>query len=883
MSSSLHRYHAAALFFALNLCACTPSGTEAPASTESVHVSQHRHIDSPDWRDQIIYFVMIDRFNDGDASNNDQGTGEFDPNDPAKFSGGDLAGVIQQLDYIKGLGATALWMTPPVANQWWDGMIQYGGYHGYWAENFKAIDAHFGQLQDYQQLAELLHRQEMYLIHDVVVNHTGNFFDYNGPYDAADPTQNFFINDDSTPVKAPTQPPFHLNDLRNPEHREAGIYHWTPIIRDFADIEQEKNWQLSNLDDLNTDNPVVRRALRDSYGYWIKEVGVDAFRIDTAFYVYPEFFHDFMYSDDPDAPGVMRVAEQTGRKQFHLFGEGFGIDRAFDDSVTRKIDGYMRDETGRKLLPGMVNFPLYGTIQDVFIRGRPTSEMRYRIETMMKAHEAPHLMSTFVDNHDVERFLASGDIAGFKQALTLIMTLPGIPTLYYGTEQLLTEQRAAMFAGGYQSGGKNHFDRQAPMYTFLQELIALRKHYPALRRGIPTLVADNPAAPGALAYLMEYQQQTLLIMFNTDDQPTLMSNVQWPMKQALQLKEVFSSAGTRRERKLKPGQILNQELAPREFSVWEVMPTSEKSEAEQSSTSATLSIDPLPSTSYVGDVVLEGSITGVNNAKLLLNGNLAEAIPVQADSKGRWQHRLDTSSMINPNQTHRVVLWSEKAAVASSAQEFSVKRQWQPILQISDVSGDDKGPFARYRYPLDASWGASKGLDIENVSVFSSGSALKVSVKMADLVAAWNPVNGFDHLVLTMFIEMPGRDAGARVMPFQNAELPDNMHWHYRLRTHGWSNALFSAKDAGTQNEGSPVSPGAEIDVDRNAKTITVSIPAKSLGQPASLSGVKLYLNSWDYGEGYRPLGEQPTSHDFGGGRADEPRWMDQTKVIVLP
>lgn len=80
--------------------------------------SSYRHVASPDWRDQIIYFLMIDRFNDGDSSNNDQGTGEFDPTSDKKFSGGDIAGVQQKLDYIAGLGATTVWMTPPVANQW---------------------------------------------------------------------------------------------------------------------------------------------------------------------------------------------------------------------------------------------------------------------------------------------------------------------------------------------------------------------------------------------------------------------------------------------------------------------------------------------------------------------------------------------------------------------------------------------------------------------------------------------------------------------------------------------------------------------------------------------------------------------------------------------
>jgi hypothetical protein len=89
------------------------------------------HVPSPDWRDQIIYFVMTDRFSNGDPGNDNQGAGEFDPANGAKYSGGDLKGVLDRLDYIQGLGATAIWITPPVANQWWDPLVNYGGYHGY--------------------------------------------------------------------------------------------------------------------------------------------------------------------------------------------------------------------------------------------------------------------------------------------------------------------------------------------------------------------------------------------------------------------------------------------------------------------------------------------------------------------------------------------------------------------------------------------------------------------------------------------------------------------------------------------------------------------------------------------------------------------------------
>jgi hypothetical protein len=98
------------------------------------------HVPSPDWRDQVIYFLMIDRFNDGDPSRNDQGYNLHDPTKESHYSGGDLQGVIDKLDYIQNIGATTLWTTPPVANQWWNKAQNYGGFHGYWPRDHRKID-----------------------------------------------------------------------------------------------------------------------------------------------------------------------------------------------------------------------------------------------------------------------------------------------------------------------------------------------------------------------------------------------------------------------------------------------------------------------------------------------------------------------------------------------------------------------------------------------------------------------------------------------------------------------------------------------------------------------------------------------------------------------
>ena len=427
--------------------ACLAAAAHQPLPSEL-------HVPSPDWRDQVVYFAMIDRFDNGDPTNDDQHAAEYDVSDGAKYSGGDLRGLQRRIPYIRGLGATALWITPPVANQWWNPRAHYGGYHGYWATDFAAVDAHFGTLDDYRALSRGLHGAEMYLVQDVVVNHTANFFAYDpAAYDPADPVKGLAFVRDTQGHTAPTQSPFDRNDPRDPVQRREAIYHWTPDIRDFADDTQRLDWQLAGLDDLDTENPEVRRALRTSYGHWIREVGVDAFRVDTALYVPPAYFADFLRADDPQAPGIQHVAEATGRKDFLVFGEGFAIDKPFEDVQARRIDAYMRAPDGTALLPGMLDFPLYGTANAVFARGAPTAQLGDRIRRRMQVHADPWRMPTFIDNHDVDRFLVGGDAAGLKQALLALMTLPGIPVIWQGTEQGFTEQRASMFAGGYGAQG----------------------------------------------------------------------------------------------------------------------------------------------------------------------------------------------------------------------------------------------------------------------------------------------------------------------------------------------------------------------------------------------------------------------------------------------
>jgi glycosidase len=920
--SKMLRCSMAPLFCGL-LLGCTAATPPRPESSERTTPSPR----STDWRDQVIYFAMIDRFADGDGSNNDQGLGEYDPAQPSRYSGGDLAGITDKLDYIRGLGATAIWITPPVRHQWWDPASRYGGYHGYWTEHFMQVDPHFGDLDSYRRLARELHARDMRLIQDIVVNHVGNWFRYPGAHDPADPTVGYTPNPDLAGRSGPTQPPFDQNDPRNPDHRSAGIYHWTPTIRDATDRQQELTWQLADLDDLATDHPTVRRALCDSFQFWIREVGVDAYRVDTAFYVEPEFFRDFVHGGTSCPGGMLGTARESGAPDFHLFGEGFGIDGPGEDRYARKIETYAQAPDGAALLPGMINFPLYGTLLDVHARGRPTADLGHRIRNMMAVHARPHLMPTFVDNHDVDRFLAGGSEAALQQALLSIFTLPGIPTIYYGTEQGYTRVRDAMFAGGHGSGGRDRYDTTAPQYRLIAEMAALRREHRVLSRGVPRVLVESEAGPGVIGWWMHADPgsdqstagtEQLLILMNTADAPRLLDGVALPA--GTRLIPRFGLDGFPAEHRVEGSLLpasthldtnaglydplagrlvgrsaLNLVLPPRAGWVWQLDPPVDPNSILVIPIHPALHIDPPAAESHkqsgitVFDIPDDLDLSGyvdpsLGSVQLVLDGALDQAIPVQPGADGRWTVTVPTASLIDPTVTHRLVLWAPEPGIASDAVEFRVQRQWTELLSVDDPVGDDLGPNGRYQYPEDPGWGYAHQPDLTGARVEVSGGALRLTVGLRKLTTTWNPANGFDHVALTVFLDLPQIEGGSTIAPLQNTPMPAGLAWDRRLRVHGWSNALFSAEGADARREGKPVSPGATLSVDAAAQTVTLTLPAAALGHPATLSGTRIWINSWDFDGGYRSLEPGPGARAFRGGDGKvDPLWLDQIPVLTVP
>jgi hypothetical protein len=120
-------------------------------------------------------------------------------------------------------------------------------------------------------------------------------------------------------------------------------------------------------------------------------------------------------------------------------------------------------------------------------------------------------------------------------------------------------------------------------------------------------------------------------------------------------------------------------------------------------------------------------------------------------------------------------------------------------------------------------------------------------------------------------------------MPLQNATLPGDLRWHRRLRVNGWASTLFSAEGATATNEGTPARPAAQVQVNRDAGRITLTLPSAALGRGASLSGARLYVTTWDYDAGYRAIAPEASGWAMGGAPADAPKVMDDSAVITLP
>ena len=900
---------AAAAAGALALVSAVGAGCTKSSTTSGTTL----HVPSPAWEDQVVYFVMTDRFANGDPTNDDQKKGEYDPANGGKYSGGDLQGVIDKLDYIQGLGATAVWITPPVANMWWDPLQQSGGYHGYWARHLKKVDEHLGTLETYKALSGALHARGMYLIQDVVPNHMGNFFQYAGAdpacapatsdatcvtgtgIPACDVAKGFVKNSAAVPTAKPEQPPFDQDDATDPLQRSAGIYHFTPAISDYTNACQEASYQISDLDDLNTENPVVRKALRDSYGYWIKEVGVDAFRVDTAKFVPHDFWNDFFQSTDADAPGMMAVAKSTGRNAFFAFGEVYEIPDPMTDALERKVVSYL-GTAQKPELPSVLGFPLFGEIGRVFAGGQPTSFMTYRLGRLMDPalYPNPNVIPTFIDNHDVRRLLSISSPTGedLIQALSFLFTVPGIPVVYQGTEQGFTETRQAMFKGGYLAKA-DAFTPSSAVYQRIQKLAALRKANKAFTRGALDVVYDQVAGAGPFAYRRTQGTETVLVLMNTAPQVALVASLDTGLPAGSVL-QVLVDEQSPPAPAVGPGGRLTMELPAKAVIVARATGQVVAPPAPAAAISVTT---PIQGQTFTADVTLSGTVNPAGTRlQMVLDGNLARATNVVVAGDGSFSVLLPVSGFATGRYQHDVAFYAPDAKVATAPARFTTDVVFNgQTYVVADPAGDDLGPAGTYTYPTDATF--KRQMDITQVKLEVGAATLNVNVALADFSTVWNPPNGFDHVAFSMYFSLPGQ-VGTNVMPKLSATTPAGFAWSLNQFSYGWDNVMYTSAGATADAYGG-IAKAPRVKADPSAKTVTFTYDRNDYGL-ATWSGVKVYVTTWDFdgiGAAFRPLTKDGGQWRMGGGAppytpdaADPtvlysaaPKVMDDVAPITIP
>ncbi len=761
----------------------------------------------PSWRGRVIYFAMIDRFQNGDHANDDQGRGEYSPTDDDSFQGGDLAGVRRKLPYLKRMGFDALWLTPPVYNQWINPYVRTRGYHGYWAYDFTKIDPHFGTLEDYKSLVRDAHALGIRVIQDIVVNHTGNYFTVSPDgYDPARPELNWTPALGAYPPargpKAPNDPVFRMNDPRDPEHKRAAVYNFTPNIADFRDRRQTLTYAMGDLDDINLESPLAIERMKEIYRYWIKEAGVDGLRVDTVYYTPEAFYEKFLYDEDPQSLGVKRFAERRGIEDFLVFGEVWSYDY-------KEIGRYVRKGRAERL-DSAVDLPLNEALTQVFCRKAPTERLRAALGARRRHHD---LWVNFLDNHDVERLRSRAGWPAARQALVALFTLPGLPCVYYGTEAEFTRARQNMF-------DERSFDESSRASRLLRRLIRLRKKYPALAVGRVEVEAAAHGA-GVLSYAVAHEGERYRAVFNTADERMAFDlGPEAPPLQTL-------LASSRPERR---GDVLL--LPPESFFVF-------RADARVPAASQLL---PFSAGALKDDVRVRFKPAGAaRDLYLICDGDYDRRIRVPDPSRGEF--RLGAREL--GNGPHRLALLERAKSGALSfagEREITVRNPYRLLVDAPVSEKGKGGPGGVIRPPAEASYAGQ--LSMRRVRALTSGRDLRLELTMANVTDEWNAPHGYDHVYFHVFFDFPGR-RGQSFLPLLDRTEPD-FEFNAGFLLYGWGARSFNAADSTPTSYGSALAVDVEQSASPTRRTVTFTFSSRLFDSIRTPAGTKILITTWD-------------------------------------
>jgi glycosidase len=442
----------------------------------------------------VIYLLMPDRFANGDPANDNlPGMVELvDRANPNGRHGGDIKGIAEHLDYLMNLGVNSLWINPLLENN----QPKYS-YHGYSTTDYYKIDPRLGSNDDYVRLGEALHQRGMKLIMDMIFNHCGS--------------EHWWMKDLPSPDWINEWPEFTRSNYR------AGAA-TDPYVSKFDSIQFVRGWFDRTMPDLNQRNPYLKNYLIQNSIWWIEYAGLDGIRQDT----HPYPFRDMM------AEWGKRIAAEY--PDFNIVGEcwmNYPASVAYWQKDARNGDGY------NSWLPSVFDFPLYDAMNKAFNEPEGWNSGITRIYEILSqdfSYPNPSNLLVFADNHDVNRYLdtQNDDIRKLKMAMAVVLTIRGIPQIYYGTECLMTTgedegdgMKRKDFPGGWPGDASNAFApegrtvRENDMFNFVRTLLRYRQSHDVLQTGkfrhfIPR--------DGIYAYFRYDSKKVVMVLINNNEE-----------------------------------------------------------------------------------------------------------------------------------------------------------------------------------------------------------------------------------------------------------------------------------------------------------------------------------------------------------------------------
>jgi neopullulanase len=450
----------------------------------------------------VIYLLMPDRFSNGDYSNDkfaDMMDPDMDRSNPWLRHGGDLQGVSNHMDYFKDLGITALWLNPVIENdqpQTNEGGDMRSAYHGYGFTDHYNVDKRLGGNAAYKEMIEKAHLNGIKIIQDAVYNHVG--------------INHYFLKD--MPMKS------WLNQWEtytNTNYKGHTVP--APNSSVYDKSRTTDGWFMPFLPDLNQNNPLVANYLIQHAIWTVQEFGIDAFRIDT-----------YMYND----MDFMNSCNDALKKQFpniFLFGESLASPMPNQAAFVRNKMELPFMANIESTVDYQLHMAMLAGLKENYGWNEGVNRM-YQILTLDYLYQTPDKLVTYLDNHDENRFLSEvgEDMRKFKMGLSWLMTIRGIPEIYYGTELAVKNFKNPTdaevrkdFPGGWKEDDANKFKvggrtkLEQETFEFTKKLIQIRKDSKAIGKG--TFTQFLPFDDGIYAYFRIYDDESIMVISNASE------------------------------------------------------------------------------------------------------------------------------------------------------------------------------------------------------------------------------------------------------------------------------------------------------------------------------------------------------------------------------